>query len=82
MFERLNMLMRVASLYVNRPKGLDLLKQIKGSDLSDDAQERILDIMQRMRLIRAADVQASGASEPPSLPLSSSASNAQRPGKG
>ena len=51
MFEQLNMLMRVACLYVRRQKRLDLLKQIKASDLSDEDRERIIDIMQRMRII-------------------------------
>jgi hypothetical protein len=32
MFERLKMLLRVASLYVNRHKRLDLLQQINASD--------------------------------------------------
>ena len=81
MFERLNMLMRVACLYVNRPKRLDLLKQIKASDLSDEDRERIIDIMQRMRIIREADLQALELFDPPSLPLSSSASKAEGQGK-
>ena len=82
MFERLNMLMRVASLYVRRQKRLDLLTQIKASDLSDEDRDRIIDIMQRMRIIREADLQTSGSSEPSSLPPSSSTSKAQRQGKG
>jgi len=82
MFERLNMLMRVASLYVRRQKRLDLLTQIKASDLSEKDRDRIIDIMQRMRIIREADLQALESPDPPSLPLSSSASKAQRQGKG
>ena len=81
MIERLDMLMRVASLYVNRQKRLDLLKQINASDLSDEDQARLIDIMRRMRMIREADVQASGTSEPPSYPAAPSASKAQRPSK-
>jgi hypothetical protein len=82
MFERLNMLMRVACLYVNRPKRLDLLKQIKASDLSDEDRARIIDIMQRMRIIREADWQTFDSSEPPSSPLPSFFSKAQRQGNG
>ena len=82
MFERLTMLMRVASLYVRRQKRLDLLKQIKASDLSEKGQERIIDIMQRMWIIREADLQALGSSDSPPLPLSSSASKARRQSKG
>ena len=81
MFERLNMLMQVASLYVNRQKGLDLLKQIKASDFSEAHQDRLIDILRRMRIFRASDVQACDVSEPPSLPVSSSVSNARRQGK-
>jgi hypothetical protein len=81
MFERLKMLTRVASLDVNRQKGLDLLKQIKASDLSEDHQDRIIDIMRRMRIIRASDVPASDLSEPPSWLDSSSVSKTRRPGK-
>lgn len=81
MFERLKMLTRVASLYVNRQKGLDLLKQIKASDLSPDHQDRIIDIMRRMRIIRAADVQVPEVSKPPSWLDASSISKAHRPGK-
>lgn len=66
MFERLKMLLRVASLYVNRPKRLELLKQIRASDLSSDDQERIIHIMRRMRMIRTSDVQRSDFSESPS----------------
>ena len=76
MFERLKMLTRVASLYVNRQKGLDLLKQIKASDLSEDHQDRIIDIMRRMRIMPASDL-----SEPPSWLDSSSVSKTRRPGK-
>lgn len=82
MFERLTMLMRVGSLYVRRQKRLDLLKQVKASDLSEKGQERIIDIMQRMRIIREADLQALGSSDSPPLPLSSSASKAHRQSKG
>ena len=82
MFERLNTFMRVVSLYVNRQKRLDLLKQIKASDLSDEDRDGIIDIMQRMRIIREADLQALEASASPSLPLSSSASKSQCQGKG
>jgi hypothetical protein len=82
MFERLTMLMRVASLYVRRQKRLDLLKQIKASDLSEKGQERIIDIMQRMWIIREADLQALKSSDSPPLPLSSSASKDERQGKG
>ena len=67
MFERLNMLVRVASLYVNRPKRLALLKQIRASDLSRDDQDRIIHIMRRMRMIRPSDVaHRSDVSESPS----------------
>lgn len=66
MFERLKMLLRVASLYVNRPKRRELLKQIRASDLSGDDQERIIHIMRRMRMIRTSDVQRSDFSESPS----------------
>lgn len=66
MFERLKMLLRVASLYVNRPKRLELLKQIRASDLSSDDQDRIIHIMRRMRMIRTSDVQRSDFSESPS----------------
>jgi hypothetical protein len=62
MFERLKMLMRVASLYVNRPKRLELLKQIRASDLSSDDQDCIIHIMRRMRMIRTSDVQRSDLS--------------------
>lgn len=82
MFERLNMLMRVASLYVRRQKRLDLLTQIKASNLSNEDRDRIIDIMQRMRIIREADLQALESSEPASLPLSSSAAKAEHQGKG
>lgn len=80
-FERLKMLIRVASLYVNRQKGLDLLKQIKASDLRKDHQDRIIDILRRMRIIRASDVQASDVSEPPPLLCPSSVSKARRQSK-
>jgi hypothetical protein len=66
MFERLKMLLRIASLYVNRPKRLELLKQIRASDLSSDDQDRIIHIMRRMRMIRTSDVQRSDFSESPS----------------
>lgn len=82
MFERLNMLMRVASLYVRRQKRLDLLTQIKASNLSNEDRDRIIDIMQRMRIIREADLQALESSDHPSLPPSSSPSKAQRQDKG
>ena len=82
MFERLTMLMRVASLYVRRQKRLDLLKQVKASDLSEKGQERIIDIMQRMWIIREADLQALKSSDSPPLPLSSSTSKAPRQSKG
>jgi hypothetical protein len=82
MFERLKMLTRVASFYVNRQKGLDLLKQIKASDLSEDHQDHIIDIMRSMRIIRASDVQASDSSEPPWRLHPFSASKARRQGKG
>lgn len=82
MFERLNMLMRVASLYFTRHKGLDLLEQIKASDLSDDDRDLIIHIIRRMRIIRASDVQASDSSEVPSLFYPSSASKARRQSKG
>ena len=81
MFERLKMLTRVASLYVNRQKGLDLLKQIKASDLSDEDRDRVIHIMRSMRIIRESDLQASDLSEAPSSPLLSSASKAQRKDK-
>ena len=82
MFERLNMLMRVGSLYVRRQKRLDLIKQIKASNLSDEDRDRIIDIMQRMRIIREADLQASESFETPSSPPTSSTSKAERQGKG
>jgi hypothetical protein len=66
MFERLKMLLRVASLYVNRPKRLELLKQIRASDLSSDDQDRIIHIMRRMRMLRMSDVQRSDLSGSPS----------------
>ena len=65
MFERLKMLLRVAFLYVNRQKRLELLKQIRASGLSSDDQDRILQIMRHMRLIRASDVRLSDLSEAP-----------------
>jgi hypothetical protein len=65
MFERLKMLLRVASLYVNRPKRRALLKQIRASGLSGDDQDRIIHIMRRMRLIRASDWRVSDLSEAP-----------------
>ena len=82
MFERLNMLMRVASLYVRRQKRLDLLTQIKASNLSNEGRDRIIDIMQRMRIIREADLQASESFETPPLPPSSSTSKSERQGQG
>ena len=72
---------RVACLYVNRQKRLDLLKQIKASNLSNEGRDRIIDIMQRMRIIREADLQASESFERPSSPPSSSTSTAERQGK-
>lgn len=65
MSERLKMLSRVASLYVDRQKGLDLLRHLEDSDLSDDTQDRIIDIMQRMGIVRKTDRQGSDASELP-----------------
>lgn len=81
MFERLKMFTRVASLYVNRQKGWALLKQIRASDLSGEDQDRILDIMRRMRIIRASDVQASESSESSSRPHPPSVSKARRQGQ-
>ena len=66
MFERLNMLLRIASLYVNRPKRLEVLKQIRASDFSSDDQDRIIHIMRRMRMMRTSDVQRSDFSASPS----------------
>jgi hypothetical protein len=82
MFERLKMLLRVTSLYVNRPKRLKLLKQIRASGLSGDDQERIIQIMRYMRLIRASDLRRSDLSEAPPSLHSSSASNASSQGQG
>ena len=82
MFERLKMLMQVASLYVHRQKRLDLLKQIKASDLSQDHQDRIIDIMRHMRIVRASDVEVCDSSEPPSLPSPSSVSKTRCQTKG
>lgn len=65
MSERIKMPARVASLYSNRQKGLDLLKQLEASDLSNDTRDGIIDIMRRMRIIREADGQGTGMSEPP-----------------
>ena len=81
MFERLKMLTQVASLYVNRQQGRDLLKQIKASDLSQDAQDRLIDIMRRMKIIRASDIQAADWSEPLSGFAPSSVSKTRLPGK-
>lgn len=66
MSEQLKMLSRVASLYFNRQKGLDLLKQLEASDLSNDTRDGIIDIMKNMGIIREIDVQgANSAVAPP-----------------
>ena len=66
MFKQLTMLLRVASLYGNRPQRRELLKQIRASGLSGADQDCIVQIMRRMRLIRASDLCVSDLSEVPS----------------
>lgn len=66
MFKRLTMLMRVALLYVNRRKVLHILNEIKASDLSQEHQALIIDILRRMKLLRASDVQAFESPDPAS----------------
>ncbi len=82
MFERLSILMRVASLYVNRRKVLRILNEIKASDLSREHQTYLIDIMRRMKLLRACDVQAFDSLEPSSQLAPSPSPKARRQGKG
>jgi len=66
MSERLKMLSRVTSLANNRQEGLDLIKQLEASDLSDDTRDSIIAIMKSMGIIRETDVQ--GANTPEASP--------------
>ena len=63
--EQMKRLARVASLYTNRQKGLELLKQLEASDLNDDTRDDITRIMRQMGIIREMDVQEESASELP-----------------
>ena len=48
MFQRLKLLKDLLVLYLNRRKARELLEQVQASNLSDDARDRVSDILRFM----------------------------------
>lgn len=48
MFQRLNLLKDLLVLYLNRRQAKELLEQVQASNLSDEARDRVSDILRFM----------------------------------
>ena len=79
MFQRLKFLIYLLGLYLNRRKARELLERVQASNLSDEARDRIIEILRLMLRLPEEPLPEPSSPQPPLPSRSTPARQAQGP---